>query len=108
MISIVCRWVAWPLLAAIVLVTLSPIGLRPETGAPAGLERFAAFAALGGVFCLAYPRHRLRALLLLVAFAGALVTLQHLVPGRHGRIIDASVKGLGAATGVFVAGRLVT
>jgi VanZ family protein len=108
MISVVCRWIAWTLLAAIVFATLSPIGLRPVSGAPANLERFAAFAALGGVFCLGYPKHRSRALLLLVAFAGAVEALQHMVPGRHGRIADASVKALGAATGVFLTGRLVT
>src|SRR4051794_6538367 len=108
MISIVCRWAAWLLLAAIVFVTLSPIGLRPDTGAPASLERFAAFVALGGAFCLGYPRHRVPILLFMVAVAGALEALQHLVPGRHGRITDAAVKDLGAAAGVLVAGQLVT
>jgi VanZ like family len=106
MMSTVCRWVAWPLLTAVIFITLSPIGLRPATGAPASLERFAVFAGLGGVFCLGYPRHRFRALLLVVAFAVALEALQQLVPTRHGRISDAAIKALGAATGVFVAGRL--
>ena len=106
MIGRLCRWAAWPLLAAVVFVTPSPIGLRPVTPAPANLERFAAYAVLGGVFYLGYPKHRLPALLLLVALAGALEALQHLVPTRHGRISDAAVKVLGAAAGVFVAERL--
>ena len=108
MISIVCRWAAWLLLAAIVFVTLSPIGFRPEIEAPANLERFAAFAALGGTFCLGYPKHRVPVILFMVAVAGMLEALQHLVPGRHGRIADAAVKELGVAAGVLVAGLLVT
>jgi VanZ family protein len=107
-ISSICRWIAWPLLAVVIFVTLSPIGLRPVTAAPADLERFAAFAALGGMFCFGYPRHRFIALLSLVALAGALEALQHLVPTRHGRISDAAVKALGVATGVFVAERLAS
>ena len=108
MISIVCRWAAWLLLTAIVFVTLSPIGLRPETAAPASLERFAAFAALGGTFCLGYPKHRVLVLLFMVAGAGVLEALQNLVPDRHGRIADAAVKELGVLTGALVAGQLVT
>ena len=96
MISRVCRWLAWPLLVAIIYVTVSPIGLRPVTPAPADLERFVAYAALGDVFCLGYPKHRLLALVSLVALAGALEALQHLVPTRHGRISDAAVKALEA------------
>ena len=92
MTGIVCRWAAWLLLAALAFVTLSPIGLRPETAAPASLERFAAFAALGGTFCLGYPKHRVSVLLFMVAVAGVLEALQHLVPGRHGRIADGAVK----------------
>ena len=106
MIGRLCRWAAWLLLAVVVFVTLSPIGWRPVTPAPVNLERFAAYAVLGGVFCLAYPKHRLPALLLLFALAGVLEALQHLVPTRHGRIADAVVKASGAAAGVFVAERL--
>jgi hypothetical protein len=39
-------------------VTLSPIGWRPVTGGPANLERIVAFAALGAVFSIGYPKHR--------------------------------------------------
>src|SRR5437763_11372533 len=99
---------AWLLLVAIVFLTLSPIGLRPDTGAPASLDRFAVFVALGGVFCLGYPKHRVWVLLFVIVIAGALEALQDLVPGRHGRIPDAAVKDLGAAAGVLVAGQLVT
>ena len=82
------RCIAWLLLLALVLVTLSPIEWRPTSGTPAHFERFAAFAALGGVFCLGYPKHRFRVLLFVIVVAGALEALQDLVPGRHGRIAD--------------------
>ena len=106
MITVVSRWAAWPLLAAVVFVTLSPISFRPVTGGPVDIERFIAFAVLGAVFCLAYPKHRVLVLVFLVAVAGALEVLQHLIPTRHGRLSDAAVKVLGAATGVILAGKL--
>jgi VanZ family protein len=106
MISTLCRWIAWPILAAVFFVTLSPVAWRPVTGAPAEIERFAAFAVLGAVFCAGYPKHRIIVLILLVAVAGSLEALQQLVPTRHGRISDACLKALGAITGVFVATRL--
>ena len=108
MIRILCRWIAWPLLAAVVFVTLSPVAWRPVTAAPAEIERFAAFAVLGAVYCAGYPKHRIVVLVLMVAIAGSLEALQQLVPTRHGRISDACFKAAGAGTGVFVAGLLQT
>src|SRR5437764_14689018 len=105
MIRVLCRWAAWPLLAVIVFVTLSPIGWRPVTGGSAGLERLAAFAALGGMFSLGYPKHRVLLLLFLVVIAGALESLQNLMPTRHSRIPHAAAKALGPGMGFFVAGR---
>jgi VanZ family protein len=101
------RWVAWLLVLAIVVFTLSPIELRPVTVAPVSLERFAAFAAIGGAFCLGYPKHRLNILVVLVGIVGFLEIAQNYVPGRHGRLPDGLVKAsgalLGAAFATFVA-----
>eukprot|EP01133_Synstelium_polycarpum_P020244 gene20244-24271_t len=47
---------AWLLFAAILFITVDPISLRPESGLPVNVERFAAFAVLGFVFAAAYPR----------------------------------------------------
>jgi hypothetical protein len=93
------RVVAWLLLAGVVFATLSPIGLRPVTRAPADLERFAAFCVIGGSFCLGYPRHRFLILLLVIAAVGALEFGQNLVVGRHGRLHDAAIKMSGALLG---------
>ncbi|WP_204280890.1 hypothetical protein, partial [Serratia marcescens] len=46
---------AWGLLAAVFVATVGPIQLRPITGHSVGLERFLAFAVIGGLFGLAYP-----------------------------------------------------
>ena len=97
------RWVAWLLVLAIVVVTLSPIELRPITKVPAGLERFAAFAAIGVAFCLGYPRHRLHILVLLIGGIGFLEVAQNHVSGRHGRLPDGLMKASGALLGAAFA-----
>jgi VanZ family protein len=101
MTSLILRGAAWLLLIAVAVFTLSPIQFRPVTAAPADVERFVAFALLGGVFCLAYPRQRRVILLLVLASAGVLEALQHVVPGRHGQVHDLLVKVVGAIAGAF-------
>jgi hypothetical protein len=93
------RAVAWLLLLAVVFVTLSPIGLRPVTRAPADLERFAAFCVIGGAFCLGYPRHRFLIMILVIGAVGVLEFGQNLIAGRHGRLHDAAIKMSGALLG---------
>jgi VanZ family protein len=94
------RWVAWLLLIAIAVFTLSPIELRPTTAAPADVERFVAFVATGIAFGFGYPKHRAIVLVLLIACIGLLEVSQNLVPGRHGRFPDAVVKASGLFLGI--------
>ncbi|KAA2242376.1 hypothetical protein F0L46_03390 [Salinarimonas soli] len=103
-------WLAWLLFGLVLLSTLSPIELRPETGLSPNRERFLAFAMLGGAFWLAYPRHRLLVVVLLLGATVSLELLQHLAPGRHGVIKDAVVKAAGGMLGCMggmVADRLL-
>ena len=102
-IKVFFRWVAWLLVLAIAVFTLAPIGLRPISGAPANLERFAAFAVIGVCFGLGYPKHRLAILLVVIGIVGTLEIAQHLVPSRHGRIPDSIVKAAGALLGLAAA-----
>lgn len=97
----VARITAWMLVAALVFVTMAPIGLRPIVADSANLERATAYAFLGLVFALAYPRHRLLALLVVVTLAGVLEFGQTLTASRHGRIPDFLVKASSAAAGVL-------
>jgi VanZ family protein len=102
-IRLLSRWLAWLLVLAIAVVTLVPVELRPVTAAPANWERFAAFMAVGALFCLGYPKHRWRMVGLVVALAGLLELLQHVSPSRHGRLPDGLVKAAGALLGIGLA-----
>jgi hypothetical protein len=93
---------AWATLCLICFATLSPIGLRPGTGS-VGLERFAAFALLGMLFVLAYPRHFIRLALFILIVAIGLEAFQHLTPDRHGHLADALVKAAGGLVGCIAA-----
>jgi VanZ family protein len=86
---------AWVTFGLICFVTLSPIGLRPQTGDPR-LERFVAYALLGALFMAAYPRHFVKLALFLAVAALGLEALQHLTPDRHGHVADAVEKVAGA------------
>jgi VanZ family protein len=96
------RCVAWLLIGAIAVFTLSPIEMRPVSGAPVGLERLAAFAAIGTAFCLGYPGRRFAILLLLIGAVGLLEIFQNYVPGRHGRLPDGVVKASGVLIGAML------
>jgi hypothetical protein len=93
---------AWSLAAAIVVMTLGPVGLRPQLGHPS-IERFIAYVTVGGAFSIAYPKHRAWVALAVVCGALGLEMGQLLVPGRDARLTDAMVKAVGAVCGVLLA-----
>ncbi|MET4374920.1 hypothetical protein ACVW1A_007110 [Bradyrhizobium sp. LB1.3] len=92
---------AWVALGLIVVVTLSRIGLRPETGS-VRLERFVAYGLLGALFVAAYPRHFALVMSFILAVAISLELLQHLTPDRHGHITDAMQKIGGGVAGCSI------
>ncbi len=85
------------------LATLLPLGLRPETGLGAPVERALAFMALGLAFGLAYPRRRLAVPLLIFTAALLFEWAQQWGIDRHGRPEDALIKIGGAAAGFLAA-----
>src|SRR6478735_5624462 len=85
-LRLLSQWLAWLLVLAIAVFTLSPIELRPVTAAPANWERFTTFMAIGALLCLGYPQHRWRMVGLVIGLAGLLEVLQHVSPSRHGRL----------------------
>ena len=97
-------FLAWISLGYIAYVTLSPIGLRPIAihNHPA-YERFAAYAILGILFGLAYPRRIWTVVCIVVGAAMALEGLQHLTPGRHGQLADLLEKASGGLFGILSA-----
>lgn len=91
---------SWLLVAAIVFVTISPIGLRPHTMTTVSLDRAAAFALVGFAFALAYPRRWFTLGLFLLAAAFGIELLQYVSPTRHPQFSDALVKAAGAMVGL--------
>ena len=95
------RVLARMLLAALVFVTVCPIEYRPHPpGFPVTVERLGAFALIGFLFAVGYPRYRWQVGVLIVIAAGALEASQMLDPSRHGRVADFAVKAVGAIIGV--------
>jgi hypothetical protein len=85
--------------AAIAVVTLCPIGLRPHL-ASANVERFGAYLVMGALISRAAGRRALAATVLVMVLAFGLEAGQRFAPGRHSQIADAVVKAFGGVTGV--------
>jgi hypothetical protein len=100
------KFAVWVGLCVIAYSTLSPLRDRPILLTSSTLEHLAAFAILGTLFCLAYPRRILAVLLIVLGSAALLELLQLLTPDRHARIFDALQKIAGGTAGVF-AGRAI-
>lgn len=96
------RIIASALAAAIIVLSLVPPRLRPDTGLPHGLEHFIMYSATGLAFGVGYGRHRLL-LVLLVIFSGGVEIAQTLVPGRHARLGDFIIDSLALGIGVVIA-----
>jgi VanZ family protein len=97
---------AWALLAFIAYATISPIQDRPTIPTSSSFEHLAAFAVLGALFCVAYPRHIALVCLIVLGSAMLLEIMQLVTPDRHGRVQDAIEKMSGGALGI-VAGRTI-
>jgi VanZ family protein len=102
MLSIGLRLAAWIICAAIVVMTLGPVSVRPHTPVSANAERFVAYLVLGLCFVLAYPRHVYLVGVALVIAAGGLEWAQNFVPGRDGRLEDFLFKAAGVIAGLIV------
>ena len=100
------RIAAWSLAAVIVILSLVPSTLRPETGAPHSLEHFAIFAATGFAFGLGYKRRHDLIAILLVIFSGAIEIAQLFVQGRHARLGDFIIDAVAACIGLVMASLL--
>ncbi len=93
------KYVAWSLLLLIVIVTVSPIGLRPHTLTTVSIDRAGAFAVCAAAFVLAYPRYWLAIIAAGIVAAFGIEALQFLSPTRHPHLTDAAVKAAGAVAG---------
>ncbi len=67
------------------------------------MERFGAFFALSFTTTIGWPKRRLTALIVIVIATAGLEAMQNLTPTRHGRVLDALEKALGAGAGLLAA-----
>ena len=94
---------AWLVLLCIAAATLSPMGLRPRlAGTEVSLEHIAAYAVVGLLFSVAYPRHVWIAMMVVIGAAFGFEVMQMLAPDRHARIVDAVQKAGGGLFGLGV------
>jgi VanZ family protein len=107
---------AWVVIIAIAYATLSRVGfvysiyfklaplLRgPEMRTYAHFEHVIAFAFLGALFTLAYPKRLLLVGCIVLGGAVLLEIAQTLTPDRHGTLIDALEKIAGGVAGILLA-----
>ena len=97
---------AWSFLAFIIYATLSSIDARPVIGGGyfTILERFGAYAVLGFLFHLAYPRHLTFVCIMVFGSAVVLELLQNFAPDRDPRFLDVVEKLLGGTVGLVSSG----
>jgi VanZ family protein len=93
--------VALGLATAIVVLSVVPPPLRPETGLPHGLEHFVIYWATGVAFALGCELKLGLIATLLVFFSGAVEFAQLFVPGRHARLSDFIVDALATIVGAM-------
>jgi VanZ family protein len=98
----VVQLLAWAVLLAIFMATISPIDERPHLLGNVPLERAGVYFLLGFLFCIGYRRHWLTALSLVLLAALGFEAAQLLVVGRHAHVIDAMEKAAGCAFGFGV------
>jgi VanZ family protein len=94
------RIIGWSLATAIVVLSVVPAALRPETGVPHNIEHFAIYWATGLAFALGYSLTPLLAMALVI-FSGAVEILQLSIPGRHARLSDFIVDALASVFGLI-------
>ena len=97
--QLVGQIVAWSLAATIVVLSLVPSELRPETGVPHILEHGLIFAATGAAFGLGYEARSGSLAIQLVIFASAVEIAQLFAPGRHARLSDFLVDAVAICAG---------
>lgn len=99
-LTVVARILAWTLAASIVILSIVPPGLRPETGTPHVFEHATIFFATGLAFGIGYDCRQDLLGAALVIFSGAVELAQLLVPGRHARWSDFVVDALAVTVGL--------
>jgi VanZ family protein len=100
------RIAAWCLTATIVILSLVPPSLRPETGTPHIFEHFIIYAVTGFAFGLGFKRRHDLLAICLVIFSGSIEIAQLFVSGRHARLSDFMIDAVAACIGLVTSSLL--
>jgi VanZ family protein len=92
----------WLLFVGVAVLTVSPSNLRPITGFGHQIEHLTAFAGLSLAFGMGYSNPKFL-FFKLFALIFLLELLQVFVPGRHARLSDLFVNGVGMSIGLIAA-----
>jgi VanZ family protein len=96
------RVAAWGMLVAIVVLTVVPPTIRPDTPLPHNIEHAATFLLAGILFGTAYLGREWMLSIGAVVFCAAIEAVQLYVPGRHARISDFVIDTAAGVAGVFL------
>lgn len=102
MTSFLFRTLPWILLLLIFAATVGPIEFRPLSPLPTQAERFSAFAVVGLLFTIFYPKYFWQISVLVIASSVGFELLQMLSASRHGRLSDLAFKLAGALCGLTI------
>jgi VanZ family protein len=93
---------AWALLCFLAYASVSPIGTRPTLPSSTSLEHIAAFATVGFLFHVGYPRYGMFVWFIVLGSAALFELLQLVTIDRHARLADAFEKMAGGSMGIFL------
>ena len=97
------RIAAFAAIALVVLLTLGPVGLRSLSPIDPLFDRALAYAVIGFLLIVAFPRHPWRVVIGVLALIVVLEAGQGFRPDRHGRVPDVIEKTVGAGFGIAAA-----
>jgi len=97
------RIAALAAIAVVTVLTLGPVDLRAMSPVDPAFDRALAYAVIGFLLILSFPRHPWRVMIGVVALIVLLEAGQGFRPDRHGRVPDVVEKTVGAAVGIAAA-----
>lgn len=102
--AMLARIVAWPTVAAIIVLSVVPGSVRPHILGNDRVEHFVAYLVVGSLFAIGYvrPLQLLWSGVMLTVCAGALELAQLLIPGRLASPRDFIVSATGAWIGFLI------
>jgi hypothetical protein len=100
---LLARAAAFTAIAIVIGLTLGPVGVRSMSPVDPGWDRAFAYAVIGFLLILSFPRYPWRVMAAVLLMIFGLEAAQELLPDRHGRLVDAVEKSIGAGLGAAAA-----